>query len=129
MTVEPRVGEMVPNTDSILRLIDYINDPNLGAVLDTAHLHAQKEIIPLSVEKLGDRIFYVHTADNDSCTNDHNKVGDGTIDWENTLLALKKHNYSGYFAIDVKPRNIEDIDKEYIESREYLEKIAQKIKM
>lgn len=127
MIVEPRVGEKIANTDSLLRLMDQVNNANLGAVLDTAHLHAQKEIIPLSVEKLGKRIFYVHAADNDGRSNVHNNIGEGTIDWEGTLLALKKYDYDGYISIDVKPENIRDIDREYIESKKYLEKIAEKI--
>ena len=69
--LEPRVGEQIANTDALLRLIDACGRPNFGAVLDTAHLHAQKEILPLSVEKLGKRIFYLHVADNDGMKNDH----------------------------------------------------------
>jgi sugar phosphate isomerase/epimerase len=65
LCLEPRVGELVSNTDALLRLFDQVNDPAFGAVLDTGHLHAQKEILPLSVEKLGRRIFYVHVSDND----------------------------------------------------------------
>ena len=61
--VEPRVGEMLSNTDAILRMMDHVGDENFGAVLDTAHLNAQKEILALSVEKLGKRIFFVHAAD------------------------------------------------------------------
>lgn len=127
MIVEPRVGEKIANTDAILRMMEQVGSANLGAVLDTAHLHAQKEIIPLSVEKMGKKIFFVHAADNDGMTNVHNKIGDGTIDWEGTLQALKKYDYDGYISVDVKPENAGDIDREYIESKKYLERIAERI--
>jgi len=99
--LEPRVGEMISNTDALLRLMDHVADDGFGAVLDTAHQHAQKEILPLSVEKLGGRIMYLHVADNDSKTNEHRALGEGTVDWEGVFTALKKHGFDGYVAIDI----------------------------
>jgi len=99
--LEPRVGEIISNTDALLRLMDQVAAPNFGAVLDTAHQHAQKEILPLSVEKLGARILYLHVADNDSKTNEHLALGEGTVDWAGVFTALKKHRFAGYVAIDI----------------------------
>ncbi|MBM3708801.1 MAG: sugar phosphate isomerase/epimerase [Actinobacteria bacterium] len=127
LVIEPRVWERVASTDAILRLMDHVNCPNFFAILETAHMNAQKELIPLSVEKMGKRIFGVHIADNDSTTNMHNKVGDGNIDWESTLRALKKHGFNGYMAIDIKPKDKRDIKKDYIESKQYIEKLSAKI--
>lgn len=121
MTIEPRVGETVSNTDSLLRVFDAVRDENLGAVLDTAHLHAQKEILPLSIEKLGHRIFYVHAADNDSKTNEHRALGEGTIDWVGVVSALRKHNYDGYIALDIG--QVPDIDRAYTTSKAFLEQL------
>jgi len=116
--VEPRVGELLSNTDAILRMMDTLNDDNFGAVLDTAHLNAQKEILALSVEKLGKRIFYVHAADNDGNVNDHVATGRGTVDWDGVFQGLKKHGFSGYLAVDVGM--VPDIDAQYRESLEFL---------
>jgi sugar phosphate isomerase/epimerase len=121
---EPRVGELVSNTDAILRMMDAVNDDNFGAVLDTAHLNAQKEILALSVEKLGKRIFFVHAADNDGKVNDHVAAGRGTVDWDGVFQGLKKHKFSGYVAIDVGM--VPDIDAQYRESFEFLKKMAAK---
>jgi sugar phosphate isomerase/epimerase len=118
--VEPRVGEMLSNTDAILRMMDHVGDDNFGAVLDTAHLNAQKEILALSVEKLGKRIFFVHAADNDGRVNDHVAAGRGTVDWDGVFQGLKKHKFSGYLAIDVGM--VPDIDAQYRESFEFLKK-------
>lgn len=99
--LEPRVGELISNTDALLRLMDHVGADNFGAVLDTAHQHAQKEILPLSVEKLGRRIMYLHVADNDGKVNEHKALGEGTVDWVGVFTALKKHRFSGYVAIDI----------------------------
>ncbi|MCD6520400.1 MAG: sugar phosphate isomerase/epimerase [Anaerolineae bacterium] len=101
LCLEPRVGEIISNTDALLRLMDHVNEETFGAVLDTAHQHAQKEILPLSVEKLGSKIMYLHVADNDGKVNEHLALGEGTVDWEGVFKALKKHHFSGYVAIDV----------------------------
>ncbi|MFH1086254.1 MAG: sugar phosphate isomerase/epimerase family protein [Chloroflexota bacterium] len=99
--LEPRLGEINSNTDALLRLMDHVGADNFGAVLDTAHQHAQKEILPLSVEKLGRRIMYLHVADNDGKVNDHKALGEGTVDWEGVFRALHKHLFGGYVAIDI----------------------------
>ncbi len=125
--VEPRVGELLSNTDAILRMMDVVGDDNFGAVLDTAHLNAQKEILALSVEKLGKRIFYVHAADNDGKVNDHVATGRGTVDWDGVFQGLKKHKFSGYLAIDVGM--VPDLDAQYRESIQFLEGMAAKYRV
>ncbi|HPO82860.1 MAG TPA: sugar phosphate isomerase/epimerase family protein, partial [bacterium] len=123
--LEPRVGEIISNTDAILRLMDHVKSDNFGAVLDTGHQNAQKEILPLSVEKLGNRIFYLHVSDNDGKINEHLPLGKGNIDWEGIFLALKKHNYQGYVAIDIG--NVPDIEKAYMDSKRFLEDLGKRI--
>jgi len=128
LILEPRVGETVSNTDAMLRLIDNIRYDNFGAVLDTGHLYAAKEILPLSVEKLGDRLMYIHVSDNDGRDNRHLALGRGTIDWENLFLTLKKNNYDRYVAIDVGGTGFEgNIDKAVVESKNYLIKLLKKL--
>ena len=122
--VEPRVGEMLSNTDAILRMMDHVGDENFGAVLDTAHQNAQKEILALSVEKLGKRIFFVHAADNDGRVNDHLAAGRGTVDWDGVFQGLKKHGFSGYVAVDVGM--VPDLDAQYRESLQFLRGMAAK---
>ena len=123
--LEPRVGENVSNTDALLRLMREVDDDNFGAVLDTGHLHAQKEILPLSIEKLGKRIFYLHVSDNDGRSNEHLGLGKGTIDWEGVFLSLKKHKFKGYVAIDIG--GVPQIEREYKETKKYLERIEKKL--
>ena len=127
LCVEPRVGEMISNTDSALRLIDHVGNENLGVVLDTGHLNAQKEILPLSVEKLGKKIFYLHVSDNDGKVNEHLGLGKGNIDWEGVFTALKKHGFDGYVGIDVG--KIPNLDEEILRSKEFLMDLAKRLEM
>ena len=127
LCVEPRVGEIISNTDALLRLMEAVDSDNFGAVLDTGHLHAQKEILPLSVEKLGSRIRYVHASDNDGQTNQHLTPGTGTVDWEGVFLALKKHAFAGYVAVDVG--NAPKPDAAYTASKTFLENLARRLEV
>ncbi|RLE78986.1 MAG: hypothetical protein DRJ51_08605 [Thermoprotei archaeon] len=128
LVLEPRVGETISNTDAMLRLMDAVNEENFGAVLDTGHLHAQKEILPLSVEKLGSKVFYVHVSDNDSRDNRHLTLGEGTIDWVGVFKALKKHHYDGYVAIDIGGSGFTgDLDEAVVRSKNFLEKLFKEL--
>lgn len=125
--IEPRIGETVSNSDAMLRLIDEVGEDNFGAVLDVGHLHAAKELIPLSVEKLGGRIFYVHASDNDGRDNYHWAPSRGTVDWEGVFEALKKHGFRGPIAVDVGGPDIAArLDEEVATAREFLERMAAK---
>jgi len=125
LTLEPRVGELVANTDALLRLMGAVDSPIFGAVLDAAHLHAQKEILPLSVEKLGTRIQFVHAADNDGRDNVHLAPGRGTVDWAGVLVALRKHGYDGYIGLDVG--HVPDLDAQYLEGAAFLADVGRKV--
>lgn len=126
LIVEPRVGEIVSNTDSMIRLIEAVNEPNLGAILDTGHQYAQKEILPLSVAKLKDRLMYLHLSDNDSAKNDHFVPGEGTIDWIGLFEALKINNYQGYAGLDIAKTN-EELSVSYLKARDILNKYAAEV--
>ncbi len=120
--IEPRIGETISNSDAMLRLIDEVGEDNFGAVLDTGHLHAAKELIPLSIEKLGDRILYVHISDNDGRDNFHWAPGKGTIDWDSIFIGLKRHGFRGCIAIDVGGQDIRDrLDEEVIQAKSFIE--------
>jgi sugar phosphate isomerase/epimerase len=124
LCLEPRVGELVSNTDALLRLFEHVNSPIFGAVLDCGHLHAQKEILPLSVEKLGSRIFYVHASDNDARDNEHLAPGRGTVDWQALIDGLKRHGFAGYIGIDIG--GVPDLDAQYREGLAYVRGLLQR---
>jgi len=127
LAVEPRIGETISNSDAMLRLIDEVGEANFGAVLDVGHLHAAKELIPLSVEKLADRIFYVHASDNDGRDNYHWAPGRGTVDWDGLFEALRKHRFSGPIAVDVGGPDLKGrLDEEVLEAKRFLEAMVER---
>jgi sugar phosphate isomerase/epimerase len=125
LLVEPRVGELTSNSEALLRLVEAVGDDNLGVILDTAHQHAQKELLPLSVEKLGRHIRYVHVADNDGLVNRHFVPGAGTIDWDEVFLALKRQGFDGYYAIDLE--QTPELEQCFVQGKQFLEGYARKL--
>lgn len=124
--LHPRVGEIVSNTDALLRLIDAVDNEALGAVIDTAHLHYSREIVPLSIEKLANRIWHVHLSDNDGKELRHLAPGSGTIDWDAVFLVLKKNGFHGHLVIDVGG-NVTDLQAECQKAKESIEDMVHKV--
>jgi sugar phosphate isomerase/epimerase len=124
LLIEPRVGEVTSNTDGLMRLFDAVRDDNLGAILDIAHQYAQKEILPLSIAKLGSKIRYVHVADNDGRDNHHYGIGNGAVDWEGVFMALKDQGFDGFYAIDLE--SLPDLPGEFVKTKLALEAFSQR---
>jgi sugar phosphate isomerase/epimerase len=122
LLLEPRVGEVVTNSDAMLRLIEAVNDDNFGVILDVGHQHAQKELLPLSVEKLGRHMKYVHVADNDGRDNRHFSPGEGNVDWDTLFQLLKRRHFDGFFSIDLE--KLPDLSARFVRARRFLEENA-----
>jgi sugar phosphate isomerase/epimerase len=129
LCVEPRTWENISNAWALELLMKKVKSANLGAVLDVAHLSAQKMSIVQCVEMLGKRIFYVHASDNNYLTEDHLEVGKGMVDWKSLLRCLRKHSYSGYIGIDIggKPELKPKLDSMYVNSKRYLETLMHEL--
>ncbi|TMJ13572.1 MAG: sugar phosphate isomerase/epimerase [Bacillati bacterium ANGP1] len=119
LALEVRPYEMVSNADGGRRLADAVGSPALGLVFDTAHFLVQKELLPVAIEKLRDRIFLVHLADNDGITDYHWAPGKGAVPWDGTLGALRKIGYAGFANIDVAG-TYQDIDAEIRAGRDFI---------
>lgn len=120
--IEPRVGEMISNTDAFLRLAAEVNADNFGVIFDAGHLNAQKEVLVLSIEKLARHIFYVHLSDNDATSNEHLNFGKGTIDWPQVFAALRKVGYDGYIGVDIAEK--QNTDDEFAKAKAFLEPLV-----
>jgi len=129
LCIEPRTWENISNAWALELLLREVGSKNLGAVLDVAHLAAQKMPPVQCVEMLGNRIFYVHASDNDFLTEDHLEVGTGKVNWENLLKALQKHGFEGFIGIDIggKKELKPQLDSMYVNSKNYLEKMMNKL--
>lgn len=120
--MEPRIGELICSSDSILRLIKDVNMPNFKANFDTGHFSAQRENVPLALMKLKDQFANIHIADNNPKDAKHITIGKGTIDWYEFFRILKLMNYDSYLGIDLSEAST--IEQDIKDSLEYISKVC-----
>lgn len=101
LIMEPRVGEVICSVDSMLRLIEAVDEPNFKANFDTGHFSAQRELIPLALMKLEGLYANIHVSDNDPIDTKHRAIGEGTIDWQEFFRVLRLQRYDGYLGLDL----------------------------
>jgi len=129
LAIEPLPRTIVSNSDAALRLIDSVSSKSLGVCLDTGNLFVQKEILPLTIEKLGCRILSTHLSDNDGQKLMKWAPGKGVIDWREVIKALLKVSYNGSFDLEILGEGVRFPDKEYLDGKKYLEEIIKDEKM
>ncbi len=80
------------------RFFDEMGD-DIRMVLDVAHANIRGETEEF-VESFGDRIGHVHVSDNDGESDVHLQIGEGTIDWEETIDMLKESKFDGWVTVE-----------------------------
>ena len=131
-------------TEGLLRLIEAVDNPALGANFDPSHTFPNGDFTHVSIYKLADRLWHCDFSDNDGTNNMHFRPGKGKIDWASAMKALKDINYDGVVSLEfedipgvsrgVRPQagayepNVEAtpaVDREYKIALEYLTGLAQ----
>ncbi len=122
--LEGHTHTIVCHTDSFLRLFDAVKSNALGMNFDTSWQFMQREYLPVSINKLGKKVFHVHTRDTDGSTFYSLPPGAGIIDWEGFIKALKDVGFDGYMSMELG--GYQDMYKVVKEGKEYLDGIMKK---
>lgn len=98
--------ENVPNPTPYLlvtvddfRIFDDEMAPPINYVLDVGHAHLQGEVFDF-IDSFDSKIKHVHVSDNEGVQDQHLPIGQGTIDWESVIKALKKKGYDGWLVVE-----------------------------
>ena len=81
-------------------LIDNIKNPNIGICFDSGHYHVHFKD-EFNFEKFKNKILAVHLHDNDQSDDQHLIPFDGTLNWNDVILNLKKCNYNGPITLEL----------------------------
>ncbi len=104
---EPRTHCFLATVGKTLLLIDKVNRPNVGAMIDVGHALMGYENTAESAALLkyfGDRLFYMHFNDNWRLWDDDMTVGSvHTVETLELLYWLDRMNYCGWYALDIFP--------------------------
>lgn len=85
------------NSNEIAELISGNSD--LRVCLDTNHLVG--EAVADFIRKIGNKIITTHVSDYDLVNEQHWLPGEGKIDWQSTLSALKEVGYDGPWLYEI----------------------------
>ena len=104
---EPRTHCFIATVGKTLLLIDKVNRPNVGAMVDIGHSLMAYENVAESAALLhyfGDKLMYMHFNDNWRLWDDDMTVGSvHTIEMLELLYWLDRLDYSGWYALDIFP--------------------------
>jgi protein FrlC len=95
------VTDLVNTAEEALEIIGQLQYSNLGVVLDTGHMHLNKEPFDQSVHRLGKHLLQIHINDNDGMRQQNLIPGEGTIDFLNLMSILKKLNFDRFLSLEL----------------------------
>jgi protein FrlC len=98
LVVEPQAADcnLIESADDALQLAEESGEANVKVMFDTFHALFRQEVPSDYVYKMKDKLHHVHISDDDRLP-----PGQGTINWDSVLKALKEINYQGYLAMEI----------------------------
>jgi D-psicose/D-tagatose/L-ribulose 3-epimerase len=98
--------DLVNTAEQALEICDRINRDNVGLLLDTFHMNIEEKSVPDAIRLAGDRLFHVHT-----CENDRGTPGTGHVAWPEVFQALHDVGYEGQLVIESFTPAVQEIAK------------------
>ena len=95
------VTDLVVTSNDALEIINKLNYPNLGVVLDTGHLHLTGESPEQAIKNLGNRLFQFHVNDNDGHNQQNLVPGEGSFDFPAFIHLLEIAGYDGFLSAEL----------------------------
>lgn len=93
--------DIVNTTSQAIEIVDAVDNPGLGVMLDTFHMNMEERSIPDAIRAAGDRL--VHFQANE---NHRGFPGTGNMDWTAIMRALHQVGYAG--PVSLEPFRRED---------------------
>jgi D-psicose/D-tagatose/L-ribulose 3-epimerase len=98
LAIEPlnRFETSLFNTiEQTMRLIEMVDHPSLGLLLDTFHMNIEERDIGAAIRRAGKKLYHFH-----ACGNDRGAPGNDGIDWDSVRTALNDVGYTGMVSIE-----------------------------
>ena len=101
LTIEGHAHVIVSGTDAMLRLFDQLPHPRSRSTSTPPGTSCSARYLPMSILKLGARIAHVHCRDGDGLLNYGLPPGQGIIDWQGVLQALREVGFDGFLTLEL----------------------------
>lgn len=78
-----------------VRLMDQVDHPNVGLLLDTFHMHIEEKSTRDAILSARSHVKHFHCSENDRGT-----VGTGQVAWDEAFAALNEIGYEGWMTVE-----------------------------
>ena len=120
----PVFRDVSPGFEELIALTDGFNEEYgkevCGICFDFGHAHLAHCDIPAAIRRVGRRLRVTHVHDNDGSGDMHRPVGEGTIDWQSAVRALKEIGYDEELSLELYFDGSADFEKDPVG---YLKKV------
>jgi D-psicose/D-tagatose/L-ribulose 3-epimerase len=128
LELEPFPLSLLNNVENMVRFLDDVNHPAVGANIDISHLLLAKEP-PEAIRKLKGRAFHVHISDCDGKVHGDLPPGRGVVPFEGYLREIKELNIPGAISIELEyspqpEKIVEWVSEAYSETRKLMAKMG-----
>jgi len=96
--LSPKEATFVLSTVEGIRMVESVNHPNFGLMLDVYHMNLTDGNVAEAFRRAGSRCWHVHVADPD-----RRSPASGTIDYRAAMGALEDIGYSGFVSTEIQP--------------------------
>lgn len=97
----PSDHELGYSPSEILYLIEKSKMNNLKFILDTGHAHCSKFSYEEYIDLLKDYLYHMHFSDNNGLSDQHKKMGLGTIDFDKLFVKLNEVGYNQLHCMEI----------------------------
>ncbi len=115
-TLEHHTHTMIHDATSFLRLWDAVRDPDLGYNLDVGWTLSQREYPPVAIQKTKRHLMNLHMRDVDGLVRKFVHIGQGVMDFQAVVTALKQIGFNGYMDLeqDKHPGDMVETCRRYV---------------
>ena len=109
LALENIPGGYTSEPERLVRLMEDLDAPNVGVVIDTGHRNMSGDP-PATLRVIGEHLITLHLHDNHGEGDEHLLPGRGNIDWQQVNASLGDIGYDGAFMYEInRPEDVSEI--------------------
>lgn len=111
LAFEPEPGMFVERMEDFRRLVDELNHPRFGLTLDVGHLHCLDDGSPVErILEFSRHLLNLHIEDMKKGVHDHLQFGDGEMNFDPIIKALREVGYTGTLNVELSRHSYDAVE-------------------
>jgi protein FrlC len=113
-------SNLICTIEECLRMIDELKSDRVGVLVDTGHVHLNRERFGDIIPRCKGLPLHIHVDDNDGAFDSHLIPGLGTIPFDELAEALDRIGYDGFLSGELGPKYIIEPTEPCRQTLEYM---------